>query len=283
MSQPTEAAGRGKATIAFFRNDDINDLTPELKSVTKLLIDEGIPIIHAVEPGNVTDECTAWLLEQQDRHGRLLQIMQHGYNHTQHSKGEFGGGRSYQEQYDDLKRGREIMNERFGEQWYPAVNFPYGPYNQDTIRAVEELGFKIFNGHFNPRFSRRMFYALGRMLGRGQILDKHISYHLGIYPSTNMFTVDMAISYINNYYGDYGSKDCDWHAREFLINRHNEARRYINVIGWLLHHRYHNDEESLRLVLDTIAEMRRQDPDIEFWNFAEIYDAYAAQAFATVS
>ena len=277
-SQQIEAPGMG--SIGFFRNDDINELTPELMSITKLLVDEGVPIIHAVEPGNVTDECTAWLLEQKDRHGRLLQIMQHGYNHTKHFDGEFGGGRGYQEQYDDLKRGMDIMNERFGDGWFPAINFPYGPYNQDTIRAADRLGFKVFNGHFNPRLSRRMFYRVGRILKRGQILDRHVSHHLEIYPGTSMFTIDMAICYISKYYGDYGSQSCDWNSHELLMGRHREAQRIIKVVGWLLHHRYHVDEESHRLVADTIESMRRAEPGIEFWNFEEIYDAYAPRVFA---
>lgn len=264
--------------VAFFRNDDVNELTPELVAISELFFTAGIPIIHAVEPGNLSDACANWLIEKKAQHGRLLEIMQHGYNHTKHSAGEFGGSRAFQEQYDDLRRGRDIMDRRFGDRWFPAVNFPYGPYNQATIRAVDEIGYKVFNGHYNPRLSRRLFYLIGRLLGKGQLLSRHVSHHLEIYPGTHVFTIDMAISYIDRYRGHYGSTDCDWFPLAALMERFAAARRHIEVIGWLLHHRYHTTPASVKLVQDSIDAMRRAAPGIEFWNFEEIHAAYAPQA-----
>lgn len=276
MQSISRIGGQGPL-IAFFRNDDVNELTPELIAVSEIFFAAGIPIIHAVEPGNLTDACVDWLIEKKLQHGRLLEIMQHGYNHTKHQSGEFGGTRSYREQYDDLRRGREIMERRFGEHWYPAVNFPYGPYNQATIRAVDDLGYAIFNGHYNPRLSRRLFYVIGRILHKGQLLNRHISHHLEIYPGTHTFTIDMAISYIEHYRGNYGSSDCDWYSLDALMDRYEATKRHINVIGWLLHHRYHQTPASLKLVQDSIDAMRRRDPAIEFWNFEEIHAAFGPQ------
>ncbi|MCB1162739.1 MAG: polysaccharide deacetylase family protein [Candidatus Krumholzibacteriia bacterium] len=278
MPQDIRGDGGREPVIAFFRNDDVNELTPELIALSELFFAAEIPIIHAVEPGNVTDDCVDWLLEKKAQHGRLLEIMQHGYNHTKHYDGEFGGKRGYREQYEDLKRGQDIMDARFGDQWFSAMNFPYGPYNQDAIRAVDALGYKVFNGHYNPRRSRRLFYALGRLMGKGQIMNRHISHHLEIYPGTSTFTIDMAITYIDSYYGHYGSQECTFFSVDELMQRFEEAKRHINAIGWLLHHRYHNSEASLRLVQDTIDAVRKSDPAIEFWNFEEIHAAYAPGA-----
>lgn len=270
----TDSPRAERPLIAFFRNDDVNDLTPELVELTDLLVNERVPIVHAVEPGNVSDECTQWLLAQRAEHGRLVQIMQHGYDHSWHSRGEFGGDRSYEDQYADLERGKRIMDERFGDQWFPAVNFPFGPYNRHSIRAVDQLGFRVINGHFNPRLSRRAFYTVGRLLRKGQILDKHVSHHLDLYPGTRLFCIDMAITYIAKYHGEHGSTECDWFDVEYMMVRFNTVRRHINVIGWLLHHRFHHSEGSIRLVADSIARMRAQDPGIEFWNYEEIHQAY---------
>ncbi len=267
--------------IAYFRNDDVNELSSELIAISELLWEANVPVIHTVEPGNVTDECVAWLLEMKAKHGRLLEIMQHGYDHTKHDKGEFGGSRGYDEQHADLKRGMAIMDERFGDQWFRCVNFPFGPYNRDTLRAVDDLGFLVFNGHFNPRPSRRMFYKVGHALRRGQIKDKHISYHLGHYPGVKAFPIDMVITYIAKYTGAYGSQSCDFHDLDFLMQRFEAARRHINVIGWLLHHRYHHTEAGVAIVRDSIDEMRRRLPEIEFWNFEEIYRAFGPATAAS--
>ncbi|MCP4546472.1 MAG: polysaccharide deacetylase family protein [bacterium] len=260
--------------IVFFRNDDVNELTPELIELTALLVAENVPIIHTVEPGNVTEECVAWLLRQKAEHGRLVELMQHGWNHSWHGVGEFGGDRSYDDQYRDLSRGKQIMDDKFGDQWFPAVNFPFGPYNQDSIRIVGELGFTVFNGHFNPRLSRRLFYKVGRFLKRGQILGKHVSYHLENYARTDIFTIDVVLSYIKKYHGEHGSIDCDFHDLETLFARYDSARRFVNIIGWLLHHRFHHTPASMRLVGDSITELRSRVPDLEFWNFEEICRAH---------
>lgn len=267
--------GGAETPVAFFRNDDVNELSPELIRLSEVFFEAQIPIIHAVEPGNVTDECVEWLLAMKKKHGRLLEIMQHGYNHVKHNSGEFGGKRSFKEQYDDLQRGMAIMDDRFGDNWFRAVNFPYGPYNQATIRAVDTLGFVVFNGHYNPRFSRRLFYAIGQLLGKGQIFRRHVSHHLRTYPDTNTFTIDMAIIYNSDFYGHYGSHDCEWEELNDLMALFNAAQQQINVIGWLLHHRYHQETESLDLVRQTIQGMKARVPDIEFWNFEEIYQVYA--------
>ena len=108
-------------------------------------------------------------------------------------------------------------------------------------------------------------------------MSRHISHHLEVYPGTSTFTIDMALTYIARYYGNYGSQECDWFDVDFLMHRFEEARRHINVIGWLLHHRYHCTEASNQLVRDTIDAMRRRVPDIEFWNFEEIYQAFGRQ------
>ncbi|NTV03832.1 hypothetical protein HGA89_02780, partial [bacterium] len=81
--------------IFYFRNDDVNVLDEELVNVTRRCTEQGVPITHAVEPANVTDEATAWLRAEKSSAPRLIEIMQHGYDHRKRDKGEFGGNRPY--------------------------------------------------------------------------------------------------------------------------------------------------------------------------------------------
>ena len=52
----------------FFRNDDVRDkLDQSLVSITELFIDNRVPISHAVEPANVSDEVIKWLIEMKKK------------------------------------------------------------------------------------------------------------------------------------------------------------------------------------------------------------------------
>jgi peptidoglycan/xylan/chitin deacetylase (PgdA/CDA1 family) len=259
--------------VFYFRNDDVNVLDPELVAVSRRCTDEGVSITHTVEPANVTDEAAAWLLEEKLKLGRLVEIMQHGYDHRLRDLGEFGGSRPYEDQFEDLKRGKEILIEKFGNDFLPILNFPFGPYNQASMRAADRLGFRVVSSHYNHRQSRRLMYTVGHALKLGQILGKHVSWHLDFYPRTGMFSVDMAASFIDRYIGEHGSITCDFHPLEAMKANIEAFIPYTPVIGVLLHHRFHHYPESLDLITDTIRHLKMI-PDAEFLNIEEIYERY---------
>ena len=259
--------------IFYFRNDDVNVLEDELVSVAARCMDEGVPLTHAVEPANVTNEAVTWLLEEKARRPRLVEIMQHGYDHVKRDRGEFGGRRPYEDQYRDLERGKKIMHDHFGNAFLPCLNYPFGPYNRHSMRAADKLGFRVVSSHYNCRPSRRLMYRVGHLLRRGQILDRHISYHLGRYPGTGLFSIDMAVSLIESYIGEYGSRRCVFHDLDWVRCRIDAFQRHTPVIGVLLHHRFHGDEASLDLISETIRHLKSL-PDSEFLNMGEIYQRF---------
>ncbi len=259
--------------VFYFRNDDVNILDRELQAVTARCVDEGVPITHTVEPANVSDETVDWLLQQKAHDPRLIEITQHGYDHVERDVGEFGGKRSHEDQFADLSRGRQMLVERFGAGFFPCLNFPFGPYNRSSMRAADDLGFRVICSHYNCRLSRRVMYGVGHLLGLGQILGKHISYHLDFYPRTGMFCVDMAVSFIARYIGPHGSVTCDFHPLEVMERNIRKFIPFTPVIGVLLHHRYHHTEQSLDLITDTIRTIKTI-PDAEFLNIEEIYNRY---------
>lgn len=269
----------------YLRNDDVNVLDDELVAVSRRCTEAGVPLTHAVEPANVTDEAVRWLREEKARAPRLIEIMQHGFDHQKREVGEFGGSRPYDEQFRDLGHGKEIMSGRFGDDFLPCLNFPFGPYNQHSMRAADDLGFRIVSSHYNCLPSRRAMYAVGHLLRRGQLLGRHVSYHLDHYPRTGMFCIDMAISFIERYIGEYGAQTCVFYPFEEIRRRIDRFVRHTPVVGLLLHHRYHTDQASLDLINEVIDYVRAL-PGAEFLNMDEIYrrhDRNPGQGFRDVA
>ncbi len=258
----------------YFRNDDVNSLDKQLIEITDIFISCGIPIIHAVEPANVRDDTVAWLNRKKDEFPGLIEIMQHGFDHRKREKGEFGGKRPYEDQLRDLSEGKRIMREKFGPRFINAVNFPFGPYNQGTIRAVNDLDFDILSSHYNYRISRRLMYLLGNALGKGQICGKHVAHHMRFYPGTRVFEIDMCLSFIKEYIGGYHSTDCVFQGIDEIFRSYEEFKKHTGVIGFLLHHRYHKDQKSIGLIEETIRRLK-SDSETEFTGYSELYRRFA--------
>lgn len=261
----------------FFRNDDVRGkLDPSLCEITELFIKQNIPITHAVEPGNLTPEVVKWLVKTKEQHPQLIEIMQHGYDHSVKNferKGEFGGQRNYAEQYVDIMKGKELMNTYFGDLWFEAFNFPYAPYNEASIRALDDCEFKVVNSHFNNRISRRLFYNIGRKMKRGRLFDKHISWNLDYYPNSNLFEIDVNTGFIKKYYDEIDN--CEMLSFPELKE---ETKRYMTqqTIGVLLHHRYHNTSEKIRLIEDYLIWCKTL-PNIIFSTIQNIYQKFSSQ------
>lgn len=257
----------------YFRNDDVNTLDKELIEITELFLVEQVPIIHAIEPVNVKDETVKWLFEVKKNNPHLIEIMQHGFDHKKRDKGEFGGKRSYHEQFRDLSLGKSIMQDKFGIYFLNAINFPFGPYNRDTIRAIKDLEFDIISSHFNYRLSRRIFYTFGNVLGKGQMFGKHISHHMRHYPGTNILEIDICLSLIKEYIGGYGSHECVFEENDVMVREYQKFAKYTDVIGILLHHRYHREQKSLKLIEGMIKKLKGEN-EVTFTNYSNLFNIY---------
>ncbi len=261
--------------IIFFRNDDVrNKLDDSLIELTMLFISHEIPLTHAVEPANITKEVAEWLLQVKKEYPDLIDIMQHGYDHTvknKFQKGEFGGQRTYIEQFNEIKRGKELMDNWFGELWFSAFNFPYAPYNLEAIKALDDCGFKVINSHFNSRVSRRIFYLLGHSLNKGFFLNHHVSWNLNFYPNTKLFEIDVNTGFIKKYYNEL--YDCEMLNLSELKKETSQYLKY-KTIGVLLHHRYHNSENKIKLVNEYLKWCKSVS-NFEFWSLKNIYETFA--------
>ncbi len=144
--------------IVFFRNDDVNTLDEPFTKFVEFFIDHHIPLVLAVEPANLTLEMVGYLLDVHTSYPSLIEIIQHGYSHVEHDRGEFGGNRAYQDQLDDIYHGINIMRTSFGEAFFPAFSFPFGQYNEHTIQVLNELCYQVLSSKFNISLSAQFFY-----------------------------------------------------------------------------------------------------------------------------
>jgi len=257
----------------LFRNDDVNTLTPQLVGLTEIFIRRGIPVTHAIEPGNVTEETANWLKDVKKNHPGLLEIAQHGWNHTLYKKGEFDGSRSYEQQFNDLKRGKEKLESIFGDNFFPMITIPFGVYNQHTIKACDTLGYKVICRHYNYRISRRLFYRIGQIFGNPQLFGRHVSYHLNHCPGTQMFEIDSAISFIKKYYSHHTNK-CEMFSAGEIIRAFQQFLKHTPVIVFLLHHRFHHQNHQIHLVEDVVDELQKR-RDVWFASYSATYKEYA--------
>ncbi len=134
----------------FIRNDDVWTLDHKFRFFFDLAIERGIPVVHAVIPGKMDRDLVRFLCRARGKKPRLLDIVQHGWIHANHSadagtKYEFGTSRSLKSQREDIKLGLKKMRLAFGEHFTPAFVPPYHGFDERTLRVLQEEGFRIFS------------------------------------------------------------------------------------------------------------------------------------------
>lgn len=162
------------------------------------------------------------------------------------------------------------MDKYFGDLWFPAFNFPYGPYNPAAIKAVNDCGFKVLNSHYNARISRKIFYFIGHLLRKGNLFDHHISWNLDYYPGTSLFEIDMNVGFIRKYVNE--QEESVMHSLEGLIE---DTKNYLNqkTIGVLIHHRYHNTPDKIAFI-ENYLKWCKENPDFTYLSMSSIYDRF---------
>ena len=235
--------------MVFFRNDDVAMIEPGLKELTELFLERHLPITHAVEPANLTPETARWLLTVAP-HG--VEIIQHGYSHARHDKGEFGGNRSYANQLQDVSRGKRIMEDAFGSSFFPAFSFPYGAYNRHSMPVLAETSFKVVSSHVKFSTRRVTFDRLGRLLHRNVLWERGVSYHCRRRPQGRLWDLSVCLSPIKQYLGGRGSSDCTLAQVEELKKEFMFCSQHTRAIGVVLHHRYHHSCEHSDLLTQFI-------------------------------
>lgn len=244
-----------KKTI-FFRNDDVrNSLDNSLIELTGLFISNKVPVAHAVEPANVSQEVVKWLLKEKTDHPDLIEIIQHGFDHNignQNIKMEFGGVRGFEDQLIDIKKGVGLMNTYFGNLWTPVFTFPYGTYNRDSLKAISVCDYKVLSSKIKFSGKARLKNFAGRALNIDNFGGKHINYHPGLRKNYGFREISVSANLIKS----YTAYDTAIHySLEEIIDQILLAGKYTDIIGILLHHRFHSNE---MLLIEELIKFLRQ-------------------------
>lgn len=138
--------------LLFVRNDDIFELDEGLRYFCDLCIRYNTPSVLGVIPERITKESVDFLNELKTANPRLFDIVQHGRFHHDHStnqnpKYEFGDNRSFDEQKEDIVKGREIVKQHFGNNLTQGFIPPFHGYNTDTLKIIEELNIPVFSAN----------------------------------------------------------------------------------------------------------------------------------------
>ena len=139
------------------------------------------------------------------------------------------------------------MEYTFGEHFFPMLTFPFGVYDENTIRAAQVLNFKGICSHYNHRISRRLFYKVGHLMKKGRLFGKNVSNHLKYYPGTKLLQIDTAIALIKKYYDD-SKGECEMLSEGQVSHSFNKLSKLTPVVIILIHHRFHRTSSELLLV-----------------------------------
>lgn len=133
----------------FFRDDDIDDLTPNLIKLLQLFIQVNIPLHLQVIPAKVKLNTVHYLRHLKQKSPALVFISQHGWKHENYNstgkKYEFGDSRTQFQQLSDIISGKDKMTQLFLNDFYLAFTPPWNRYHESTLLSLQELGFKIIS------------------------------------------------------------------------------------------------------------------------------------------
>lgn len=251
----------GDKPIAFFRDDDAGELTPELKRVAELMLAEGVPCNYAVVPAYLSRRTADWLIGLRRENPGMIEINQHGFLHEQvirgrHCYSEFGGGRPFEDQRRAIAEGRELLIRLFGEHLGAEVfTPPSNRFDESTLRAMVELGFTILSGLVKTVRYRRVVYDVGYALSKTHLLGTPISYHERITPGFGLLELSTAIDIDGQprLLGGVHLKDA-----ERLWSELERARRVQRYVGTMIHHAAYRSQSKLDTLREFLRAIRRE-------------------------
>jgi len=162
---------RTRPLDCFFRDDDGGWDDAALLRLVTCFERAGAPLDIAVIPAAAGTALAACLLERKRCGAIRLGLHQHGCSHLNHEasgrKCEFGASRTRVQQFDDIEAGMARLQRLFGEAIDPIFTPPWNRCTDDTLAALEKLGFATLSRNRGASPDAR---------GRLQELDVHVDW-----------------------------------------------------------------------------------------------------------
>lgn len=251
-------------TKVFFRDDDLGELTTALRTVVELLVEEGVPCSYQVVPRFLTEEAARFAGDVRAANPGLVFLNQHGLNHEQtiggeHRYSEFDGGRPYAEQKRDIEQGRDQLRAMLGEHFDDHLfTPPCHKYDDTTVQVLGDLGFRVLSAGVKVDAVSRLYYGVGRALGRISLLGKRVSYHGRATPVAGVREISVSIDVDEDVdsAGNKLEKSCDQLWAEF-----ETCRAQLPAVGVMLHHQ--KCEGTRPATLRAFVQRLKADPKVE--------------------
>jgi len=148
------AESEGRRIDVFLRDDDVGRDDRGLRPLLDLALARGVPLSLQIIPGVLSDSQTKLLYEYRHFSPTLLELNQHGWQHSNHeqngSKSEFGFARGFDQQFADIARGKTILEQTFAERFHAVFTPPWNRCTEDTMRALDRLGFRVLSRSRGP-------------------------------------------------------------------------------------------------------------------------------------
>ena len=153
----------------FIRDDDACTLDKSFRFFFDMAVDHLVPVVYAVIPGRMDKSFIRFLRRAKEKTPHLLDIVQHGWIHTNHSttgskKYEFGASRSEKIQEKDIIEGLNHMRSAFGGCFTQAFVPPYHGYDECTLKIINEKDFRIFSAGAPRAGFKKRFIELPAMI-----------------------------------------------------------------------------------------------------------------------
>lgn len=133
----------------FLRDDDADDDLETLRHLFDVTLASGVPLNLEIIPDALTEAGIMLLDNHKHLHPTLFGLNQHGWRHVNHEKEgrkcEFGMSRTFDQQLEDISKGKRRLEEIFKDKFYPVFTPPWNRCTKETLKVLDRLGFKVFS------------------------------------------------------------------------------------------------------------------------------------------
>jgi alginate production protein len=138
-------ASKGAPIDIFVRDDDAGWGHDSLVSLMDVTMQAGVPMDLAAIPEALDAVTVAEIASRMASAPALVGVHQHGFAHANHEtegrRCEFGASRPAALQLEDLRRGRELLADAFGDGFDAIFTPPWNRCTGDTVEQLTALGY----------------------------------------------------------------------------------------------------------------------------------------------